>query len=93
MDFVVRHIVKEAPTTNEFFAWQQMAGVDKNKFVNTNGKKYKEMGLKDTIDSMSDREVFDLISGDGMLAKRPMLVGDHFVLIGFRQKEWKALLF
>ncbi len=63
--------------------------MDKKKFVNTNGKKYKEMGLKDTIDTMSDADLFELISGDGMLVKRPILVGDDFVLIGFKLKEWE----
>ncbi len=84
-------MMKETPAAEELLAWQKIAGVDKNKFVNTFGKKYKEMGLKDTIDSMSDREVFELISTDGMLVKRPLLVGDDFVLIGFKQKEWEAL--
>lgn len=90
MDFVVRHIIKETPTAEEFLAWQKIAGVDKKKFVNTNGKKYKELGLKDTIDGMSDKELFSLIATDGMLVKRPLLVGEDFVLIGFKQKEWEA---
>ncbi|WP_321405250.1 ArsC/Spx/MgsR family protein [Maridesulfovibrio sp.] len=85
----MRHIVKETPSKDEFLAWQRIAGVDKKKFVNTNGKKYKEMGLKDTIDTMSDADLFELISGDGMLVKRPILVGDDFVLIGFKLKEWE----
>jgi len=66
--------------------------VDKKKFVNTNGKKYKELGLKDRIDSMSDNELFELISTDGMLVKRPLLVADDFVLIGFKKAEWEAKL-
>jgi len=85
--------VKETPTAEEFLAWQKIAGVDKKKFVNTNGKKYKELGLKDTIDFLSDKELFELIARDGMLVKRPILVGDDFVLIGFRRKEWEALNF
>ncbi len=89
MEFTIRHIVKETPTKEEFLAWQKIAGVDKKKFVNTNGKKYKEMGLKERIDSMSDVELFELISGDGMLCKRPVLVAVDFVLIGFKQKEWE----
>lgn len=83
-------MMKETPTAEELLAWQQIAGVDKKKFVNTNGKKYKELGLKETIDGMSDRDVFELISTDGMLVKRPLLVGEDFVLIGFKQKEWEA---
>ena len=92
MDFTLRHIAKETPTKDEFLAWQNIAGVDKKKFVNTNGKKYKEMGLKETIDSMSDGDLFELISGDGMLVKRPLLVSDDFVLIGFKLKEWEERL-
>lgn len=71
-------------------AWQKVAGVDKKKFVNTNGKKYKELGLKDKIADMSDAEVFELISTDGMLVKRPMLIADDFVLFGFKKTEWEA---
>ena len=93
MEFTIRHIVKETPTREEFLAWREAAGVDKKKFVNTNGKKYKELGLKETIDGMSDEELFGLLETDGMLVKRPILVGDGLVLIGFRRAEWeKALL-
>jgi len=70
--------------------WQEIGGVNKKKFVNTNGKKYKELGLKNTIDGMSDRELFELISADGMLVKRPLLVADDFVLVGFKKLEWEA---
>lgn len=90
MEFEIRHIIKETPTRDEFLEWQKIAGVDKKKFVNTNGKKYKEMGLKDTIDGMSDAAVFELLENDGMLVKRPLLVGDDFVLIGFKKAEWEA---
>lgn len=83
-------MMKETPTTEELLAWRDIAGVDKKKFVNTNGKKYKEMGLKDKIDDMSDSEIFDIISQDGMLVKRPLIIGDDFVLIGFRVKEWET---
>lgn len=90
MEFTTRHIIKETPTRDEFLAWQKIAGVDKKKFVNTNGKKYKELGLKDTIGDMSDAEVFALLETDGMLVKRPMLIADDFVLIGFKKQEWEA---
>ncbi|WP_210772192.1 ArsC/Spx/MgsR family protein [Pseudodesulfovibrio sp. zrk46] len=90
MDFEIRHIIKETPTKEEFLAWQGIAGVDKKKFVNTNGKRYKDLGLKETIDSMSDAELFGLLENDGMLVKRPILVGDDFVLIGFKKAEWET---
>ncbi len=83
--------MKETPAKEEFLAWQRIAGVDKKKFVNTNGKKYKELGLKDRIDAMSDEELFEMLSTDGMLVKRPILAGNDFVLIGFRKAEWETL--
>lgn len=92
MEFVIRHIVKETPTREEFLAWKAVAGVDRKRFVNTNGKKYKDLGLKETIDGMSDEALFGLLETDGMLVKRPILVGDGFVLIGFRKAEWEAKL-
>ncbi len=88
---MIRHILKETPTKEEFLDWQQRAGVDKKKFVNTNGKKYKELGLKDTIDAMSDGALFSMLASDGMLVKRPLLIGDDFVVAGFKQQEWEAL--
>ena len=81
-------MVKETPTKDEFLAWQKLAGVDKKKFVNTNGKKYKDLGLKDKIADMSDEELFELLESDGMLVKRPILIGEDFVLIGFKEAEW-----
>ena len=85
-------MMKETPTKDELLKWREIAGVDKKKFVNTNGKKYKEMGLKDRIDSMSDSEIFEIISADGMLVKRPLLVANDFVLIGFKLADWEAKL-
>lgn len=90
MEFEVRHILKETPTREEFLAWREMSGLDKKKFVNTNGKKYKELGLKDTIGDMTDEALFDLLAQDGMLVKRPLLIGDGFVLAGFKKQEWEA---
>lgn len=84
--------MKETPTANEFLAWQENSGIDRKKFVNTNGKKYKESGLKETIASMSDRELFEMIAQDGMLVKRPLLVGEDFVLTGFKLQEWEDAL-
>lgn len=91
MEFTIRHIIKETPTKEEFLEWKQLADVDKTAFVNTRGKKFKELGLKETIDSMRDDELFELLSNDGFLVKRPILVGDNFVLIGFKKNEWEGL--
>ena len=92
MEVDIRHIVKETPTKEEFLAWKKISGLDKKKFVNTNGKKYKDLGLKDTIDAMSDEELFGLLEQDGMLVKRPIWVGDDFVLTGFKKAEWEEKL-
>lgn len=62
--------------------------MDKKTFVNTNGKRYKELGLKDAIGDMSDEKLFALLETDGMLVKRPMLVAEDFVLVGFKAAEW-----
>jgi len=90
VEFTIRHIVQETPTREEFLAWRKIAGVDKKLFVNVSGKKYKESGLKDRIGAMTDTELFDHIAGEPMLVKRPILVGDDFVLIGFKKPEWEA---
>lgn len=90
MEFEIRTLPRETPSTEEFLQWQQLSGASRKQFVNTNGKKYKDLGLKDTIDDMTDEEVFALVASDGMLVKRPLLVGDDFVLFGFRKKEWEA---
>ena len=85
-------MVQETPTKEELLAWQEIAGVDRKRFVNTNGKQYKDLGLRETIDSLSDAELFGLLEKDGMLVKRPILVGDGFVLVGFKKDEWEAAL-
>ena len=72
--------------------WQQMSGLPLKKFFNTSGLLYKSLGLKDKLASMSEQEQYDLLATDGMLVKRPMLIGDDFVLVGFRQPEWEAKL-
>ncbi len=90
MDFEIRHILKETPSKDELLAWQRMSGKDKKAFVNTNGKKYKELGLKERIDAMGEEELFGLLASDGMLMKRPLLVGKDFVFIGFKKAEWEA---
>ncbi len=67
--------------------WQEKSGADKKLFVNTNGKKFKELNLKDKIDDMSNEDIFELISSDGMLVKRPVIIGEDFVISGFKLKE------
>lgn len=90
--FQSRHIKEENPTAEELKAWQRRSGLPLKKFFNTSGQLYKELGLKDKLSGMSEEEQFALLASDGMLVKRPILVGDDFVLTGFREAEWSAAL-
>ncbi len=90
--FTARHIKEDNPTADELRLWHQRSGLPLKKFFNTSGLKYKELGLKDKLPQMSEEEQFALLASDGMLVKRPILVGEHFVLTGFREAEWSAAL-
>ena len=92
VEYQDRHIVEENPTAEELEEWIRTSGLPAKKFFNTSGKKYKELGLKDRLPSMSDGEQIALLATDGMLVKRPILVGDGFVLAGFKEKEWTEAL-
>ena len=87
-----RHIKEELPTAEELRTWQQASGLPLKKFFNTSGLLYKSMGLKDKLPAMSEEEQLELLASDGMLVKRPILVGEGFVLVGFREAEWEARL-
>ncbi|HIZ79353.1 MAG TPA: arsenate reductase family protein [Candidatus Lachnoclostridium stercorigallinarum] len=87
-----RHIVEDNPTEEELKTWIQASGLPVKKFFNTSGKKYKELGLKDRLPAMSEAEQIALLATDGMLVKRPLLVGDGFVIPGFKEKEWEEKL-
>ncbi len=88
--FQSRHIKEEAPTAEELRLWQARSGLPLKRFFNTSGLLYKELGLKDKLPGMTDAEQIALLASDGMLVKRPILVGDDFVLVGFREAEWAA---
>ncbi len=92
IEFTDRHIIEENPTAEELRAWLEKSGMDIKRFFNTSGMKYRELGLKDKLPSMSIDDMIELLSGDGMLVKRPVLVGEGFVLTGFREKEWENIL-
>ena len=92
ISFQSRHIKEEAPSTDELKTWYGRSGLPLKKFFNTSGLKYKELGLKDKLPNMSEEEQIALLASDGMLVKRPILVGDDFVLLGFREAEWAAAL-
>ena len=90
--FEARHIKEDNPTAEELKAWRERSGLPLKKFFNTSGLKYKELGLKDRLPGMTEEEQITLLASDGMLVKRPVLVGDDFVLTGFREAEWAAAL-
>ena len=87
-----RDIKLENPALEELTAWWKTSGLPLKKFFNTSGLQYKALNLKDKLPAMSEQEQLDLLATDGMLVKRPILVGDGFVLTGFRQAEWEEKL-
>ena len=88
-----RHIVEERPTADELAAWQETSGLPVRRFFNTSGMRYRELGVKAQLDAgMSDEEARALLATDGMLVKRPLVVGDDFVLVGFREAAWTDTL-
>lgn len=92
VSFTDRHIKEENPTAEELKAWYEKSGLPLKKFFNTSGMLYREMGLKDRLPGMTEKEQIELLATDGMLIKRPVLVGDDFVLTGFRKKDWEKVL-
>ena len=89
VEFIDRHIVETNPTAEELKEWIAKSGLPVKKFFNTSGKLYKEMGLKDKLASMSDEEQIELLASNGMLVKRPLIIEDGRVLVGFKEAEWK----
>ena len=90
--FESRHIKDAPPSAEELRDWRARSGLPLKKFFNTSGMLYKELHLKDRLPEMGEDEQYALLASDGMLVKRPLLVGDNFVLAGFREAEWKAAL-
>ena len=87
-----RHIVEENPTYEELKQWYENGDLPLKKFFNTSGMLYKQMRLKDKLPTMTEDEQIKLLATDGMLVKRPFVVGDGFVLTGFKEKEWEEKL-
>ena len=87
-----RHIKEENPTLEELKEWHKRSGLPLKKFFNTSGMLYKDMGLKDKLPSMTEDEQYALLAQDGMLVKRPILVSEEWVLVGFKEKEWQEKL-
>ena len=88
ISYDLRDIKQNNPTAEELTAWYQKSGLPLKKFFNTSGLLYKSMELKDKLPQMSEDEMLRLLATDGMLVKRPLLVGDDFVLVGFKESEW-----
>ena len=92
LEFTARHIKEDKPTAEELALWQEKSGLELKKFFNTSGLVYKNLGLKDKLPAMTRQEQLDLLASDGMLVKRPILVTEDAVLVGFREKDWEKLL-
>ena len=90
--FEERAIVEENPTYEELKEWYGKSGLPLKKFFNTSGMLYKQMNLKDKLSEMTEDEQLRLLATDGMLVKRPLVIGEDFVLTGFREKEWEEKL-
>ena len=88
VEYVERAIVEENPTYEELKEWYGKSGLPLKKFFNTSGVLYKEMQLKDKLPEMSEEEQLKLLATNGKLVKRPLVVGDDFVLTGFKEAEW-----
>lgn len=87
-----RHIVEDNPQSNEIKEWYEKSGLPLKRFFNTSGMKYRELKLKDKLPNMTEEEQFNLLATDGMLVKRPIIVGEDFILLGFKEKEWEEQL-
>ncbi len=84
VDYEERNIKEQNPTAEELAAWHEKSGLD----INTSGLVYKEMHLKDRLPEMTLQEKYELLAGDGMLVKRPILVSEETVLLGFKEEDW-----
>lgn len=92
LNYIARHIKEENPTYEELKKWYERSGLPLKKFFNTSGQLYKSLQLKDKLSSMSEEEQLQLLASDGMLVKRPLVVTEERVLVGFRTAEWEEAL-
>lgn len=88
----LRDIQQENPTYEELAEWQRRSGLPLKKFFNTSGLLYRSLALKEKLPGMREDEMLRLLAADGMLVKRPLLIGEDFVLVGFREAEWAERL-
>lgn len=92
MEYELRDIKQDNPTFEELTEWYKKSGSPFKKFFNTSGLLYKSMDLKNKLPDMTEDEMLQLLSTDGMLVKRPILVADNFVLVGFKESEWEITI-
>lgn len=92
VSFIDRDIKLDNPTAEELKTWYTRSNLPLKKFFNTSGNLYKELGLKDKLATMSEEEQLNLLATDGMLVKRPLIITEEFVLIGFKEQEWQDKL-
>lgn len=92
IDFIDRDIKLENPTKEELKAWLDKSGLEIKKFFNTSGVLYREQGMKDKVKTLSQEELLDILASDGMMVKRPLIIGEDKVLIGFKEAEWESNL-
>ena len=92
IEYEFRDIKLDKPTFDELIEWHKKSGLPLKKFFNTSGLLYKSLDLKNKLPTMSEDEMLKLLASDGMVVKRPLLIGDSFVLVGFREAEWSAAL-
>ena len=92
LSYEIRNIKEQNPTEEELRAWHTKSGLPLRRFFNTSGLSYKALGLKEKLPTMPEDEQLALLAQHGMLVRRPLLVTDSFVLVGFREAEWSAAL-
>lgn len=92
VDFIDRDIKLENPTKEELKLWLDKSGLEIKKFFNTSGVLYREQGMKDKVKTLSQEELLDILASDGMMVKRPLIIGEDKVLVGFKEAEWESNL-
>ena len=92
IEYVLRDIKEDNPSFKELSAWYKMSGLPLKKFFNTSGLLYKSMELKDKLATISEEEQLKLLATDGMLVKRPLVIGEDLVLVGFKERDWSENL-
>ncbi|WP_253812395.1 arsenate reductase family protein [Treponema vincentii] len=92
IDYTERHIKENNPSATELKTWHQQSGLPLKKFFNTSGLLYKSLQLKDKLPGMTDDEMYAILASDGRLVKRPLIITQDKILIGFKEKEWEENL-